>query len=86
MGCRARVYSDRADFKAAYEATHDLQNACYWVATGELDNGRQWTAQALAADLANWGVPDLDPARLWAVQYGQNAHGGVDLDWLLSAW
>ena len=86
MGCRARVYSNRSDFKRVWDATHDLKNACYWVATGELDNGKQWTAAALAANLAQWGVPGLNPARLWAVQFTLNPHGGVDEDWLLGVW
>jgi hypothetical protein len=72
MGCRARVYSDRANLSAAHAHVGDLPNVLYWVAT--LDN-QPWTAASLAADIhRNYGVT-IPASLIWANQNkgGQNA-------------
>lgn len=70
MGVRARVYVDRADAREALDALGPglLSYAAllWWIPT--LD-GKRWTADELAGDLAaNWDAP-IPAGQLWANQY-----------------
>ena len=83
MNCRARPYFDRADAARAWEQLHDLPNVYPWVAT--LDN-QEWTAEALAANLADeWGAP-IPADRLWANQYAGGMTAAYDTSRLFAAW
>jgi hypothetical protein len=70
MGKEHRVYCDRADAKLAIERL-DGRETLWWIAT--LD-GKQWTAEELAADLKdNWGA-DIPADHIWG---NQNRGDGV---------
>lgn len=71
----ARVYCDRADAHEALWALYDsghgtlgeYDKLVWWIST--LDNV-QWTADALARELAaNWDAP-IAASKLWGNQYG----------------
>ncbi len=92
MNVRARVYCDRADAADAVRALFDgghgrllyYPGLCWWIST--LD-GRVWTAQDLAEDLAkNWDAPEITADKLWACQYQGGPSAPLDKSVLFGAW
>jgi hypothetical protein len=81
MNCRARVYSDVSNLKAAWDAVGHEPNVVWWIA---LYGRGPLTAAQLAAAVA-WAAP-VPAAKMWAQQYEGDATGGVDRDVLLSNW
>lgn len=69
-GYKARVYCSRSDVRNAYAQVHSLPNVWWWIAT--LDNNPHWTAASVARSVAAVSGVVLDPARIWAVQWGTN--------------
>jgi hypothetical protein len=78
MNARARVYTDRGDLPRNWDAVSDLGNVVWWISTLSLDNGRQWTAAELLADVLAVEQIALEPSSLWAVQYAGGMNAPVD--------
>ena len=80
MGCLARVYSNEANFKLAYDAVGDLPNVRWWLA---LYDGEK-TAGELAEIFAAYA-----PVRagvIWGQQFTGDPTGGYDQSVLLGDW
>lgn len=85
MNCRSRVYCDRANAARAFGQVGHVRGVCWWISTLELDNGKDWTAQALAASVGTYGVT-LPLESLWAVQFAGGTTAKVDTNLLLGTW
>jgi hypothetical protein len=81
MGCRARVYTDLSNLKAAHALVGDLENVVFWLAV----YGEKLTAEQLAVAGEPYGVT-LEPRQVWAQQYGGGPAAPYDTDWLAGAW
>ena len=81
MGCRARVYCDLSNLKAAHAQVGDLENVVFWLAL----YGEKLTAEQLAAAGEPYGVL-LDPAKIWAQQFAGGPSAPYDESLLLGAW
>ena len=86
MGCLARVYCDRANLAKAMAEVDGVDNVRWWISTLQLDNGKQWTAAELVADIAAREELKLDPGLIWAVQFEGGMTAPVDKNLLLGAW
>lgn len=85
MNARARVYCDFENLPRAYSLVGHLRCVCWWLATLELDNGRQWTAEDLAAEALRHEVT-VPLETVWAVQYAGGMTAAYDTSLLLSDW
>jgi hypothetical protein len=81
MGCRARVYTDLSNLKAACAQVGDCENVVWWLAL----YGEKLTAEKLATAGEPYGVT-LDPAKIWAQQYAGGPSAPFDNDALIGAW
>jgi hypothetical protein len=66
MGCRARVYCDRADHAAAQKAVAGLANVCWWIATLDEDKlHATWTKNLWAVQYAGGVKASYDTSVLY---------------------
>lgn len=81
MGCRARVYTDLSNVKAAYAQAGDLENVVWWLAL----YGEELTAEQLAAAARPYGV-ELEAAKVWAQQFAGGPSASYDTNSLVGPW
>ena len=81
MGCRARLYTDLSNVKAAHNLVGDLENVVWWLAL----YGEKLTAEQLADAALPYGVA-LDPAKVWAQQCAGGPDAPYDTDSLVGPW
>jgi hypothetical protein len=87
MNCRARVYTNLTNFRAAYSQVHTLRNVRYHIATlNDTEVDHELTAVQLMAMIhGKWGIK-VDPGLIWAHQWWGGPAAPYDKSRLLGTW
>jgi len=87
MNCRARVYTNLTNFRAAYSQVHNLPNVRYHIATlNDTEVDHELTAAQLTQMIKEkWGIT-IDQEWIWAHQWWGGPTAPFDKSRLLGTW